>query len=154
MEMNNFSLPPSLTPLGDENITLEHTISPLSADINFLTTKINQETPEFGGAYPFAFFLKKDTGEIIAGCNGLIVFGSIYTDQLWVDPSYHSQGFARYLMEHVHDYGRKIGCTMATLATMSFQGAQGFYEKLGYQAEVKWSGYVKDSICIMLRKYL
>jgi len=32
-------------------------------------------------------------------------------------------------MEAVHDYGRKSGCTMATVATMNFQGAKAFYEK-------------------------
>jgi hypothetical protein len=35
-------------------------------------------------------------------------------------------------MGAVHDYGRKLGCRIATVATISFQGASGFYEKLEY----------------------
>ncbi len=37
-------------------MSLEHTSTPASEDIDFLTQKINQETPEFGEAHPFAFF--------------------------------------------------------------------------------------------------
>ena len=41
------------------------------------TQKINQETSEFGSAYPFAFFIRNEVGEIIAGCNGSVVFGAV-----------------------------------------------------------------------------
>jgi hypothetical protein len=67
---------------------IEHISSPESADIDFLTQKINAETPKFGSAYPLAFFLRDKHNHIVAGCNGSIVYGAIYTDQLWVDPSH------------------------------------------------------------------
>jgi hypothetical protein len=38
-------------------MNIEYTSTPASADIDFLTKKINQETPEFGEAHPFAFFI-------------------------------------------------------------------------------------------------
>ncbi len=60
------------------------TSAPASEDIDFLTHKINEETPEFGEAHPFAFFIRDEKNQIIAGCNGSVIFGSIYTDQLWV----------------------------------------------------------------------
>ncbi|HQY23040.1 MAG TPA: GNAT family N-acetyltransferase [Gammaproteobacteria bacterium] len=53
----------------------------------------------------------------------------IYTDQLWVHPDHRKKALGHQLMEAVHDYGRKSGCTMATVATMNFQGAKAFYEK-------------------------
>jgi hypothetical protein len=49
--------------------------------------------------------------------------GSIYTDQLWVHPGSRKKGLGHQLMEAVHDYGRKLGCRIATVATMSFQKA-------------------------------
>ena len=61
---------------------IAHTPTPTSADIDFLTQKINQETPEFGEAHPFAFFIRDEKNQIMAGCNGSVIFGSIYTDQL------------------------------------------------------------------------
>lgn len=133
---------------------IRYTQSPNSEDINFLSQKINEEVSDKGSAYPFAFFIRTDQGEIIAGCNGSVIFGVIYTDQLWVSKSYRNQGLGRELMKRVHDYGRHAGCTMATCATMNFQEAQSFYEKLGYEADFERKGYIDGSTCIFLRKIL
>jgi GNAT superfamily N-acetyltransferase len=133
---------------------IEFTFTPERADIDFLTQKINDETPQFGSAYPFSFFLRDKHNHIVAGCNGSVVYGAIYTDQLWVDPRHRNGGLGRVLMERVHDYGREVGCTMATVVTMSFQGAQSFYEKLGYSIDFKREGYVNGSSLLCLKKVL
>jgi predicted GNAT family acetyltransferase len=133
---------------------IEFTTSPMATDIDFLTQKINQETPEFGEAHPFAFFIRDERNQIIAGCNGSVIFGSIYTDQLWVHPDHRKKGLGHQLMEAVHDYGRKSGCSMATVATMSFQGAKTFYEKLGYVTDFERPGYTQNSHCIFLKRSL
>lgn len=125
-----------------------------SSDIDFLTQKINDETPEFGTAYPFAFFIRDEDNQIIAGCNGSVIFGAIYTDQLWVDPKHRKRGLGYKLMDQVHHYGSENGCSMATVATMSFQEAKGFYEKLGYAVDFERPGYVKNTRCIFLKKSL
>lgn len=49
-------------------MSLERTSTPASEDIDFLTQKIDQETPEFGEAHPFAFFIRDEKNQIIAGC--------------------------------------------------------------------------------------
>ncbi len=133
---------------------IEHTTAPHSKDIDLLTHKINQETPEFGEAHPFAFFIRDEKNQIIAGCNGSVIFGNIYTDQLWVHPNHRRNGLGHQLMEAVHDYGRKSGCIMATVATMSFQGALVFYEKLGYVSDFERPGYTQNSSCHFMRKKL
>jgi len=133
------------------SVKIQYTSTPASVDIDFLTQKINQETPEFGEAHPFAFFIRDEKNQIIAGCNGSVIFGSIYTDQLWVHPDHRKKGLGHQLMEAVHDYGRKLGCTMATVATMSFQGAKTFYEKLGYVSDFERPGYTQNSSCILLK---
>lgn len=133
---------------------IEFTSAPTSEDIDFLTQKINQETPEFGEAHPFAFFIRDNKKKIIAGCNGSVIFGSIYTDQLWVHPNHRKRGFGHQLMEAVHNYGRKSECSMATVATMSFQGAKAFYEKLGYVVDFERPGYTQNSSCHFMRKAL
>jgi GNAT superfamily N-acetyltransferase len=133
---------------------IEYTSTPASVDIDFLTQKINQETPEFGEAYLFSFFVRDENNQIIAGCNGSVIFGSIYTDQLWVHPGSRKNGLGHQLMEAVHDYGRKSGCSMATVATMSFQGAKAFYKKLGYLVDFERAGYTQGSSCIFMKKEL
>jgi len=136
------------------SVNIQYTSTPASPDIDFLTQKINQETPEFGEAHPFAFFIRDDKNQIIAGCNGSVIFGSIYTDQLWVHPGSRKKAVGHKLMEAVHDYGRKSECNMATVATMSFQGAKTFYEKLGYVSDFERPGYTQNSSCIFLKRSL
>ncbi len=133
---------------------IEFTKSPMATDIDFLTHKINQETPEFGEAHPFAFFIRDEHNQIIAGCNGSVIFGSIYTDQLWVHSAHRKNGLGHQLMEAVHDYGRRSGCRIATVATMSFQCAKSFYEKLGYVSDFERQGYTQNSSCIFLKRSL
>jgi GNAT superfamily N-acetyltransferase len=136
-------------------MSIEFTKSPMETYINFLTQKINQETPEYGEAHPFAFFIRDESNQIIAGCNGSVIFGGIYTDQLWVHPDCRKNGLGHQLMEAVHDYGRKEwGCTMATVSTMSFQGALGFYKKLGYVTDFERTGYAHSSSSHFMRKEL
>ena len=65
---------------------LEFTLTPSASDINFITQKINEDGSDFGSAYPFAFFIRDKAKNIIAGCNGSVIFGCIYTDQLRARP--------------------------------------------------------------------
>ncbi len=133
---------------------IHDTSTPKPADVDFLTQKINQETPECGSAYPFTFFIRNEQNEIIASCNGSIMFGSIYTDQLWVHPDHRKNGLGQQLMKAVHDYGRTCQCSMSTVATMDFQGAKTFYEKLGYVTDFERHGYTGGSSCHFMRKAL
>jgi len=133
---------------------IEFTLTPTSTDIDFLTEKINEGTPGYGTAYPFGFFMRDEDENIIAGCNGSVIFGRIYTDQLWVHPDHRGKGLGRMFMEHVHDYGRQEGCSLATVNTMSFQGALSFYEKLGYTMDFERKGYAKGSSLLCLKKEL
>ncbi len=148
-------------------MSFEHTFTPASEDIDFLTQKINQETPELGQSHPFAFFIRDERNQIIAGCNGSMIFGSIYTDQLWVHPWSRKKGLGRQLMEAVETYGRRSGCSMATVATMSFH-LPALYELRQTRVDGdfvcpaivlqerrrKSPGYTQNSSCHFMRKDL
>lgn len=95
-----------------------------------------------------------ETESIVGGCNGSIIYGSIYTDQLWVNSQYRGRGIGRQLMEKVHDLGKRNKCRFATVGTMDFQGALPFYEKLGYKVEFKRGGYEKGGEMIYLKRTL
>ncbi|WP_395462987.1 GNAT family N-acetyltransferase [Wolbachia endosymbiont of Cantharis cryptica] len=133
---------------------IEHTTLPNDRDIEFLSKKINEETIDKGTCNPFAFFVRDDTKQVIAGCSGLIIYGSIYTDLLWVHPDCRKKGMGKQLMEEVHDYGREMRCKIATVATMNFQGTKRFYESLGYECDFERQGYVDGATCIFLKKVL
>ena len=135
-------------------MNIEFTTSPSSNDLDLLTSKINEETIALGAATPFAFFIRDETGTIIGGANGVVLFGSIYTDQLWVDKNYRRSGYGKKLMEAVHNYGHQRNCTMATLCTMSFQGAKEFYINLGYSVDFERPGYTQNASLIYLKRSL
>lgn len=135
-------------------MNIEFTNSPKSSDVDFLSHKIYQEAPEFGMPNFWAFFIRDAEEQIIAGCNGDIMFERIYTDQLWVAKEYRKVGVGKKLMDKVHEYGKQNGCTKATVSTMSFQGAKEFYEKLGYVVNFKRDGYVENSSCLFLSREL
>ena len=133
---------------------IEITMSPNQGDIDYITNMINQETLEYGEAKPFAFYIRDELEKIIAGANGYIIFGEIYTDQLWIKKEYRCKGLARKLMERVHSLGKAEGCKIAAIKTMSFQCAVGFYEKIGYEKDFERNGYVRGSSCLFFKKDL
>ncbi len=132
-----------------EELECEVTDNPSSTDLDFLTREINEEL----AAHSFTIFIRDKEGKIIAGCNGSIICGSIYTDQLWVDPSLRNQGLGTKLMKSAHEHGKKHGCMLATVTTMDFQ-APNFYAKLGYKIDFSKEGYSNGASCIFMSKKL
>lgn len=133
---------------------IEHTVFPSNKDIEFLSRKINEETIDKGTSSQFAFFMRDENEQIIAGCSGSVIYGSIYTDLLWVHPDYREKGLGSQLMEKVHGYGHELHCKIATVTTMNFQRARGFYESLGYECDFERAGYIDGATCMFLKKTL
>jgi predicted acetyltransferase len=102
---------------------------------------------------PFAFFIKNNERQIVAGVKGLTYYGCLYTDSLWVTASLRKQGFGTLLMRKVEELARERGCTFALVASMDWE-APLFYERLGYRVEVVREGYAKNSKMFVLRKEL
>jgi len=50
-------------------------------------------------------------------------------------------------------YGKEYGCSFAFVETMNFQASE-FYQKLGFQIELKRDGYAGDRCFYYLRKDL
>ncbi|TDG95595.1 GNAT family N-acetyltransferase [Cardinium endosymbiont of Culicoides punctatus] len=133
---------------------IEYTPNPSTEDVNFLNDQLNKEATGFKYVAPFGFFLRDKNNKIRAGLDGFFMYGAIYTDQLWVAPDCRKLGLGRQLMERVHQLGRENKCKIATVSTMTFLGAQKFYEKLGYIIDFIRPGYANGSSCIFLSKIL
>jgi ribosomal protein S18 acetylase RimI-like enzyme len=134
-----------------EDLTFKFIENPTQDELDFLTEKINQETPERGWACPFAIFAYTIENRIIAGCDGAIIYGVIHTDQLWVDPEFRGQGLGEKILQKVHHFGKEKGCSHATVLTMDFQ-APDFYKKLGYQVDFIRKGMHLNGDAIYLSK--
>ena len=76
----------------------------------------------------------------MGGCNGMIYYGCLYVDQLWVDESLRGQGYGTQLMQVAETLGKTRGCLFATVNTMDWEGLE-FYKKLGYQIEFTRRGF-------------
>lgn len=138
-------------------MNVEFTLQPKVSDIVALTDGINAAAIQqniTASCEPWGFFVYDHDRNVIAGVNGYIVYGAIYTGQLWVSESNQGQGIARRLMEKVHAYGRDKGCAIATLRTMSFQNARSLYEKLGYACQYEEIGYAQGASMLYMKREL
>lgn len=136
---------------------IEFTTNPSLEVLAALTKGINDDSNESGihsDVEPFGLVLRDKNEKIIAGASGFVLYGGIYTAQLWVDKLLRGKGFGKMLMDKIHDYARSKGCLISTLRTMSFQKALKFYEKLGYYVEYKQEGYENGHSCLYLVKSL
>lgn len=101
----------------------------------------------------FCFFLRDEESKINGGIRGVIYYGCMYIDELWVKDDYRGQGYGKNLMFKAEELSKNKNCNFITLNTMDFE-AREFYENLGYIVEFERKGYLKSSICYSLRKNL
>ena len=101
-----------------------------------------------------SIFLKNDSGKVFGGIQAFFDSEDFYIDTLWVEESLQKQGYGSKLLNAAEIEAIKNGCVFSTLDTWSFQAAENFYLKSGYEriGEVKnfWHGHSK----ITLRKKL
>ncbi|HAZ15197.1 MAG: hypothetical protein A2Y28_04440 [Chlamydiae bacterium GWC2_50_10] len=130
--------------------------NPSSSVIRKLIQGISEDACEKEGMppiEPFAFLIRDDERNLIAGVAGAQFFGSLYIDQLWVDKTERTEGLGSDLMKRCEEFAREKNCSFITLNTMDFQ-ALSFYQKLGFFVEFQSRGYTHGSICFYLRKNL
>jgi GNAT superfamily N-acetyltransferase len=73
-----------------------------------------------------------DTGEAISGVWGIILYGWLFIELVYVVESDRRQGLGSRLLAAVENAARDQGCVGSWLSTYSFQ-APGFCEKNGYE---------------------
>lgn len=130
--------------------------NPDPKDINFLTQGIidyAKVKKDHKPMEPFAFFIRDENGNVIAGCNGNIGYDWVYVDQLWVSESHRGQGYGSALMKSAEELGKQKNCVFAAVNTMDWEAPE-FYQKLGYQIEFERHGLAKNSVFYYLRKTL
>ena len=84
---------------------------------------------------------------------GVILYGAMHVDTLFVDIDFRRQNIGSTLMEKAEELAKSKDCKFITLNTMCWE-ARGFYEKLGYALEYERSGYAGGSVLYALKKLL
>jgi GNAT superfamily N-acetyltransferase len=99
----------------------------------------------------FALRLENPEGQLIGGLSGVISWGWLFVDALWVDEAARGQGAGRTLMARAEAHAAAEGCHAAWLDT--FQ-ARGFYEAIGYSVFGALEDYPAGQTRYFLRKRL
>jgi GNAT superfamily N-acetyltransferase len=99
------------------------------------------------------FTLRLDTsdGVLAGGLSGVISWGWLFIDALWVDAAARGQGVGRTLMARAETHAAAEGCHAVWLDT--FQ-ARGFYEALGYTMFGALDDYPEGQTRHFMRKRL
>jgi GNAT superfamily N-acetyltransferase len=110
-------------------------VTPSSAEQEFLEDHLYEfncaQTGHRDGQL-FAFLIRDEKDEIVAGLSGWTWAQACEIGKLWVDPSLRGKGYGRRLLESAEQEARMKGCKVIFLSSYSFQ-APGFYQKNGYE---------------------
>lgn len=99
----------------------------------------------------FALARRDAEGRLLAGFSGVMSWGWLFVEALWVDAALRGHGVGRQLMERAEAHARAEGCHAAWLDT--FQ-AEGFYRALGYERFGVLEDYPAGQSRAFLRKRL
>ena len=107
---------------------------PTSEELQFLEDRIyefnSSQTGQDDGQM-FAFFVRNDQQEIVAGISGWTWARACEIRTLWVHPTWRGKGYGRSLLESAEQEARKHGCKVILIISYNFQ-APAFYQKCGY----------------------
>ena len=80
----------------------------------------------------FAFFIRDEQQEIVAGISGWTWAQACEIRALWVHPAWRGRGYGRALLESAEQEARARGVKVILIGSYSFQ-APAFYQKYGYK---------------------
>lgn len=81
---------------------------------------------------PLSVFIRDSQQGIVAGLNGVTIWGWLHVKELWVRTQLRRRGLGRRIMSAAEAAAVERGCRHAFLDTFDFQ-AKPFYERLGYR---------------------
>jgi N-acetylglutamate synthase-like GNAT family acetyltransferase len=109
--------------------------TPSSQELQFLEDRIyefnSSQTGQDDGQL-FAFFVKNDQQEIVAGVTGWTWAQACEIRSLWVHPDWRGQGHGRSLLESAEQEALEQKCKVILIISYDFQ-SPAFYQKFGYK---------------------
>lgn len=128
---------------------------PTFQELNFLEDRFYEYNSAQTGQHDgnlFAFFIRDERNQIVAGLSGWTWAQACEIRHLWVDAAWRRQGYGRKLLEAAEEEARSHGCRVILLSSYGFQ-APAFYQKHGY--DLAWQ--LKDfppghSYCFLVKR--
>ena len=75
--------------------------------------------------------------------DNMVPFTSIYIDDLCVDEAFRGQHIGEELFHHIRSEAKRLGCYQITLNVWKGnEGAEAFYERMGFQVQCKHMEYI------------
>jgi GNAT superfamily N-acetyltransferase len=118
----------------NRNHALTRTI-PSPEELQFMEDRVyefNRTQTGMDDGQLFAFFVRNEQQEIVAGISGWTWANACEIQTLWVHAAWRGQGYGRGLLESAEQEARTRGCKVILISSYSFQ-APGFYQKHGYK---------------------
>jgi GNAT superfamily N-acetyltransferase len=88
----------------------------------------------------FAFVVRNELQEIVAGISGWTWAHACEIRDLWVHPSLRVQGYGERLLAAAEQEAQHRGCKIILLASYSFQAPE-FYQKHGYELALQLNDF-------------
>jgi ribosomal protein S18 acetylase RimI-like enzyme len=120
------------------------------AELGQLINAFHAETVPFQTSR-FTLRLDDANGRLVGGLSGVMAWGWLFMDAVWVHPDLRGEGAGRALMEQAESHAAAQGCHSVWLDT--FQ-ARGFYESVGYTVFGTLEDYPGKQARWFLRKRL
>ena len=112
--------------------------TPTTEELQFLEDRLYEFNSTQTGSDDgqlFAFLVRNEQGDIVAGIHGWTWANACEIRVLWVHPDFRGQRYGQRLLEAAEQEAQARGCKIILLNTYSFQ-APVFYQKHGY--ELAW----------------
>lgn len=136
------------------NYTITYAKNPSPEEVDILGNGIKEQAKQKKDMNQldfFAFFIRDEKGQVVGGCNGDNMYGSLFVGQLWVAEHLRGQGYGTKLMQAAEKLGKESGCNFMAVNTFDWE-ALDFYKKLGFYVEFERHGFDKNSVFYFLRK--
>jgi GNAT superfamily N-acetyltransferase len=139
--------------MADQSIQGDDDVEAVAALLAGRLHEFNVEATGHADGRRFAFSVRDDDGEVLAGLSGWTWGGCGYVDVLWVVERLRGQGIGDRLLATAEASAHDAGCDRMVLATHSFQ-APAFYQGRGYRVVGTIDGYPRGHTQLQLVKHL
>jgi GNAT superfamily N-acetyltransferase len=129
---------------------------PSPDDLQFLEDRLYEYNSQKIGREDgqlFAFFLRNDQREVLAGLSGWTWADACEIQSLWVHPAWRGQGYGRELLAAAEQEARARGCKVILISSYSFQ-APAFYQQCGYELAWQLNDFPPGHAhCILVKRF-
>jgi GNAT superfamily N-acetyltransferase len=102
----------------------------------------------------FAFFIRDDQQQVLAGLSGWTWAEACEVQSLWVHPDWRRKGYGRELLAAAEQEARARGCKVILITSYSFQ-APAFYQKCGYELVFQLNNFPPGHThCILVKRFI